>query len=70
MQPDDEVLLRMAKEIIVKFIELGRVSPDNFDENFRAVYWTLKDTLVNARLSDLGERPPLVAKPPDKPVES
>ncbi len=63
MQPDDEIILRMAKEIIVKFIELGRVSPDNFDENFRGVYWTLKDTLVSARWSDVTVRAPAVEPP-------
>lgn len=50
MQPDDEKILRIAKEIIVKFIELGRVSPNNFDERFRSVFWTLKKTVVDASL--------------------
>ncbi len=55
MQADDEKILRMAKEIIVKFIELGRVSPGNFDEHFRSVFWTLKDTVINAQLTGLDE---------------
>ncbi len=50
MHPDDEKILRLSKEIIIKFIELGRVSPGNFDENFRNVFWTIKSTLVNARI--------------------
>ncbi|MBP8644803.1 MAG: hypothetical protein KBH99_01615 [Syntrophobacteraceae bacterium] len=49
MNPDDEKILRISKEIIVKFIELGRVSPGNFDNLFRSVFWTVKDTLVNAQ---------------------
>lgn len=52
MQPDDEKILRLSKEIIVKFIEMGRVSPTNFDDNFRSVFWTLKNTVVNAQLPD------------------
>ena len=43
----------MSKEIIVKFIEMGRVSPSNFDDNFRSVFWTLKDTLVSAQIPRL-----------------
>jgi len=52
MNPDDEKVLRIAKEIIVKFIELGRVSPGNFDAHFRSVFWTVKDTIVNAQAPD------------------
>lgn len=50
MQPDDEKILRIAKEIVVKFIELGRVSPSNFDERFKSIFWTLKNTVVDASL--------------------
>ncbi|MEZ4525877.1 MAG: hypothetical protein R2941_08160 [Desulfobacterales bacterium] len=34
----DEQILRAAKEIIVKFIETGRVSPTAFPENFKTIY--------------------------------
>lgn len=34
----DEQVLRAAKEIVVKFIEVGRVSPTSFDESFRQIY--------------------------------
>ena len=50
MQPDDEKFLRLSKEIIIKFIELGRVSPGNFEENFKSVFWTLKRTVVDAQV--------------------
>ena len=53
MNQDDEKILRMSKEIVIKFIELGRVSPSNFDQQFRSVFWTLKDTVVGARVPDL-----------------
>ncbi|GLI35990.1 hypothetical protein [Desulforhabdus amnigena] len=53
MQPDDEKILRISKEIIIKFIELGRVSPGNFEENFKSVFWTLKRTVVDAQLPRL-----------------
>jgi hypothetical protein len=34
----DEQILRAAKEIVVKFIEVGRVSPNSFPESFREIY--------------------------------
>lgn len=52
MNADDEKILKMAKEVLVKFIELGRVSPSNFDAHFRSVFWTIKNTAVNAQLPD------------------
>ncbi|SPF32867.1 conserved hypothetical protein [Syntrophobacter sp. SbD1] len=53
MNMDDEKILKVAKEVLVKFIEMGTVSPTNFDEKFRSIYWTIKDTVVSARLTDL-----------------
>lgn len=53
MHPDDEKILRLAKEVIIKFIELGRISPNNFEEHFRSIFWALKNTIVDARISDL-----------------
>jgi hypothetical protein len=58
MHADDEKILKVAKEILVKFIELGRVSPTNFDEHFRSVFWTLKNTVVNSQFSELDVAPP------------
>jgi hypothetical protein len=37
---------------------MGTVSPTNFDEKFRSIYWTIKDTVVSARLTDLDAPPP------------
>ena len=34
----DEQILRATKEIIVKFIETGRVSPTGFSETFKTIY--------------------------------
>lgn len=30
--------LQVAKEIVVKFIEVGRISPSNFTEHFELIY--------------------------------
>ncbi len=38
----DEQILRAAKEIVVKFIETGRVSPTGFHDTFRSIYETVE----------------------------
>ena len=43
MNADDERFLKAAKEVLVKFIEMGTVSPSNFDEKFRRIYWRGED---------------------------
>jgi hypothetical protein len=55
MHDDDELVLRMTKEVIIKFIELGRVSPSNFDVHFKSIFWTIKKTSVDAQCPDLRE---------------
>ena len=40
----DEQILRATKEIVVKFIEAGRVSPAGFKETFNSVYRTIEKT--------------------------
>jgi hypothetical protein len=47
MSAMDEQILRAAKEIVVKFIETGRVSPSGFSEMFRSVYFTILDSVKN-----------------------
>lgn len=41
----DEAILKVAKEIVVKFIEVGRLSPANVGETFHAVYKSVHDTV-------------------------
>ena len=45
LPPQEEVLLKAAKEIVVKFIEVGRVSPASFPETFKMVIDTLRQSL-------------------------
>ena len=40
----DEQILRTTKEIVVKFIESGRVSPSGFHETFKDIYRTVEKT--------------------------
>ncbi len=41
----DEAILKVTKEIVVKFIEAGRLSPTNFEETFGRVYKTVYETV-------------------------
>ncbi len=41
----DEVLLKVAKEIAVKFIEVGRLTPSTFDTTFAKIYNSVKETV-------------------------
>ena len=48
----DEQILRTAKEVVVKFIEAGRVSPAGFAETFRTVYDTIDQTVRKIQDAD------------------
>jgi predicted transcriptional regulator len=45
MSSIDEQILRASKEIVVKFIETGRVSPTAFPEIFKSIYKTIEETV-------------------------
>ncbi len=45
LTPRDELLLKAAKEIVVKFIEVGRISPASFADTFNMVIDTLRQSL-------------------------
>lgn len=40
--------LQVAKEIVVKFIEVGRISPANFAEHFAEIYREILGTVSGA----------------------
>jgi hypothetical protein len=45
LSPREELLMKTAKEIVVKFIEVGRVSPASFADTFKVVIDTLRQSL-------------------------
>ncbi|MDM8541394.1 conjugal transfer protein TraB [Desulfococcaceae bacterium HSG9] len=45
MRSIDEQILRTTKEIVVKYIEAGRLSPTAFHETFEAIFKTVSDTV-------------------------
>jgi len=38
----DESILKIAKEIAVKFIEIGRITPASFNEDFTNIHTTIE----------------------------
>ena len=65
----DEQILRATKEIVVKFIEAGRVSPSAFHETFKEVFHTVeittRESIKRTRDAELAEQrleAPLVKK--------
>lgn len=48
MRSIDEQILRATKEIVVKFIEVGRVSPTGFGETFKNVYSAVQEAVSPA----------------------
>lgn len=41
----EDTILKTAKEIVVKFIEVGRLSPANFEETFKNIYDAVRNTV-------------------------
>ncbi len=60
----DEQILRVAKEIVVKFIETGRVSPVTFAENFENIYGSVDSTVKKRMIVESTEKTP--EAPPKK----
>lgn len=45
---NDEMILKTAKEIVVKFIEVGNISPTSFHDHFRNIYATVENAVNEA----------------------
>jgi hypothetical protein len=41
----EELVLKVAKEIVVKFIEVGRLTPTSFPDTFKMVIDTVRQSL-------------------------
>ena len=54
MKQEDEIVLKVTKEIVVKFIEIGRISVNSFDEVFRQVHKTVRDSLKSSDIKPKG----------------
>lgn len=45
MSKKDELILKTVKEIVVKFIEVGNISPTSFGNHFKSIHKTVKDAV-------------------------
>lgn len=44
-----DTVLKIAKEITVKFIEVGRITPATFELSFKNIYSTIDETIRKDR---------------------
>jgi predicted transcriptional regulator len=49
MSAMDEHILKTTKEIVVKFIETGRISPSGFPESFKSIYHAIDETVKGTK---------------------
>ncbi len=54
----DEQILRATKEIVVKFVETGRISPTGFPEAFKAIYRAVDETVKQSADSETKDEKP------------
>lgn len=47
MTRKEELILKATKEIMVKFIETGRVSPTSFEENYKLVSQVIRSQVID-----------------------
>ncbi len=52
----DEMILKTAKEIVVKFIEIRTVTPSTFHEHFQNIYDAVEKTVRKKGAGDAPER--------------
>ncbi|MGE4504594.1 MAG: hypothetical protein AB7D51_04535 [Desulfovibrionaceae bacterium] len=52
MSKVDKNVLQVAKEVVIKFIEMGRISPTNFGETFQDIYTSVQSTIYQGAAPD------------------
>ena len=50
MKQEEEMALKVTKEIVIKFIEIGRLSVNSFDEVFRQAHTSVLDTITEGSI--------------------
>lgn len=49
----DEMILKTAKEIVVKFIEIRTVTPSTFQDHFQRIYDAVEKTVRKKETGDM-----------------
>ena len=52
MKREDELVLKITKEVVVKLIEVGRLSVGSFDEVWHNVYRSVSRSLKESKTED------------------
>ena len=65
MEKSEKQALQVAKEVVIKFIEVGRISPSNFGQNFDVIYKDVMRTISGETAGD-GSREVELAGESDK----
>jgi len=55
MEKYQKQAMQVAKEVIIKFIEVGRISPTNFGEHFDTIYNDVLKTVSACETADTDE---------------
>ena len=55
MSKKDELILKTVKEIVVKFIEVGNISPTSFGNHFRNIHKAVKDAVGTGTDAQAGD---------------
>ena len=58
MKKEDELALKATKEIVVKFIEVGRLSVSSFQEVWNTVHGSICDSLDQRKSKEEGSDEP------------
>ncbi|MGM0452015.1 MAG: conjugal transfer protein TraB [Thermodesulfobacteriota bacterium] len=57
MRSTDETVLKVAKEIVVKFIEVGNISPSSFHDHFKNIHATVEQAVKREDAANRSESP-------------
>lgn len=52
MKQEDELAMKVTKEIVIKFIETGRLSIGSFEDVFKKIHETVRDSLRQDSVKD------------------
>ncbi|MBC8420805.1 MAG: hypothetical protein H8E10_19680 [Desulfobacterales bacterium] len=52
MKSEEELVLKVTKEVVVKFIEMGRLSVNSFEEVWKQVHRAVRDSLKASKGDD------------------
>jgi hypothetical protein len=55
MKKENELVMKVTKEIVVKFIEMGQLSVSSFEKVFKEVYVTVDEALNGTTETGKGE---------------